>query len=80
MFSIIIVKVARDQRVPGLGAHHPEPPSPIQTLYDNLCAYLSIFRKCGALRFVHTICYTVQYNRIQHSTLQLNTTHHNTMH
>ena len=26
------------------GAHHQEPPSPIQTLWDNLCAYLFIFR------------------------------------
>ena len=26
------------------GAHHQEPSSPIQTLSDNLCAYLFIFR------------------------------------
>ena len=46
-----------------LTGHHPEPPSPIQTLWDNLCAYLSIFRKCGALRFARTLCHTVQYLR-----------------
>ena len=42
------------------GAHHPDPPSPIQTLWDNLCAYLSIFRNCGVLRFAHNIFYTVR--------------------
>ena len=48
------------------GAHHPEPPSPIQTLCDNIYAYLSIFRNCGALSLARTICYTVQYNTIRH--------------
>ena len=33
------------------GARHPEPLSPMQTLWDMLCAYLSIFRNCGALTF-----------------------------
>ena len=61
------------------GAHHPEHPSPMQTLWNKLCTYLSIFRNYGALRFAHTICYTVQYNTIRHSTTQLNTTKHNTM-
>ena len=41
------------------------------------------FQKLGALRLAHTICYTVQYcqyNIVQHSTKQLNTTQHNTVH
>ena len=62
------------------GAHHLEPPSPIQTLGDNLCAYLSIFRNCGAFRLARTICYTVQYNTIRHSTTQLNTKQYNAVH
>ena len=36
------------------GAHHQEPPSPTQTLWDNLCAYLFIFRTVftpGELKF-----------------------------
>ena len=62
------------------GAHHPEPPSHIQTLWDNLCTYLSIFRNCGTLRLARTVCYTVQYNTIRHSTTQLNTKQYNKMH
>ena len=62
------------------GAHHPEPPSPMQSLWDNLCVYLSIFRNCGAFRLAPTICYTVQYNTIRHSTTQLNTKQYNTVH
>ena len=54
-------ETSREERV-STGAHHPEPPSPIQTLWDNLCAYLSIFRNCGTFRLARTICYTVQYN------------------
>ena len=61
------------------GAHHPEPPSPIYP-WVNLCSYLSIFRNCGAFRFARTICYTVQYNTIRHSTTQLNTKQYNIMH
>ena len=62
------------------GVHHPEPPSPIQTLWDNHCAYLSIFRNCGTFRLARTICYTVQYNTIRHSTTQLNTKQYNKIH
>ena len=51
------------------GAHHPEPPSPIQALRDNLCRYLSIFRNHGALRFTRTLCHTVQYNTTQHNAM-----------
>ena len=62
------------------GAHNPEPPFPIQTLWDILSAYLSIFRNCGAFRLAHTLCYTEQCNTIRHSTTQLNTKQHNTVH
>ena len=61
------------------GAHHPEPPSPIQTLWVNLCVYLSTFRNCGALRFARSKCYTVQYTTTQHSTTQHNTTQYNAL-
>ena len=84
MFSFDKVKVrsrsAFDLLTPRSGAHHSELPSPIQTLRDNLCAYLSIFRNCGVLRFPRTICHTVQYTTIRHSTTQLNTTQYITMH
>ena len=45
-------------------ADHPESPSSIKTLWDNLCAYLTIYRNCGALRFARTICCTLQYLQV----------------
>ena len=58
-------------------SHHPEPLSPIQTLWDNLCAYLSIFRTCEASRFVRTQYHKIQCNAMQCNAVQCNTTQHN---
>ena len=60
-WSHMVVSV-RNFGYSGTGAHHPEPPSPIQTLWDNVCAYLSPVRVESGTRSQHnTMHYRIRF-------------------